>query len=60
MSQVGYIIVTISILVGLGIFALFGFFYLWKDRKKGNRKECAGCQELDCPLARKLCEKEDE
>lgn len=60
MSQTGYIIVTILILVGLGAFALLGFLYLWKDHKKGNKKACAGCQELDCPLARKLAEKEDE
>ena len=60
MSQTGYIIVTILILVGLAVFALFGFLYLWKDHKKGNKKACAGCQELDCPLARKLAEKEDE
>ncbi len=60
MSQTGYLIIAILVLVALGLLALGGFLYLRKGSKNSNRKACEGCMDTECPLAAKLREKEEE
>jgi len=52
MSQTGYLILAISILVLLGVAALSMYLYLRKGPKV-EHKACEGCGELDCPIARR-------
>lgn len=60
MSQTGYLIITILVLVALGILALSGFFILRLGEKGKDKKRCKGCQDEECPLAIKLREREGE
>lgn len=60
MSQVGYLLLSIAVLAGLGVFALAGFLYLHHGNKSMDRKKCQGCHDTQCPLAKKMLEKEEE
>ena len=55
MSQTAYLIIAIVVLVGLGLLALSLFLMLRRD--KVSRKKCQGCDDMTCPLAKALEEK---
>lgn len=57
MSQGGYLAITISVLVTLGVLA-FVMFVLLRRGPKPNRAKCKGCAEASCPIARALLEEE--
>jgi len=56
MSQGGYLAIAISILAVLGVLALLMFLYLRKGPRV-ERKKCADCADLTCPVAKALEEK---
>lgn len=55
MSQTVYLVIAIAVLVGLGLLALSLFLLLRRD--KVSRKKCQGCDDMTCPLAKALEEK---
>ena len=57
MTQVGYLVVSIATLVALGGLALALYLSLRKGPKP-ERKKCVGCEDLSCPIAKALEEKE--
>ena len=58
LSTSGYLAITISVLVGLGLLAL-ALFFLLRRGPKVERKRCAGCEDYSCPIAASLKEKEE-
>ena len=56
MNQAGYLTVSIFVLVGLAALALTLYLVLRKG-PKSERKHCAECADMTCPLAKALEEK---
>ena len=59
MSREGYLVLAIGLLVAFVGLALVLYLYLRKGPKV-ERKKCAGCGDITCPLAKALEERKDD
>ncbi|MBE6126895.1 MAG: hypothetical protein E7182_02860 [Erysipelotrichaceae bacterium] len=59
MSKEGYLVLAIGLLVAFACLTLVLYLYLRKGPKV-ERKKCAGCGDIACPLAKALEERKDD